>query len=270
MFIAYNYSPESAFYNAHINGFLSLGNRIYESHKEEVQRCLSEFITEEGIIQGTALKQNWFSVEKADVFISHSHKDINKVKAFAGWLQELFGLTTFIDSCTWGYCDDLLNRIDKKYCYNSKTKTYNYSLRNYTTSHVHMMLSTALTETMDRSECVVFFNTPNSIVMKDELASIKKDSKITTSPWILYELTMVSEMRRTKPDRRSAFFEHNMSAKRDDFVIEYDVTRELKTLPCLKDDHLRYLLEHHSSSRHALDELYEVSLSKKGINGMSF
>lgn len=28
------------------------------------------------------------SIAKADVFISHSHKDIEKVKAFAGWLKE--------------------------------------------------------------------------------------------------------------------------------------------------------------------------------------
>ena len=65
--------------------------------KKEVQDCLSEYITEDGIINGTALKEHWFSISKKDVFISHSHCDINKVKAFAGWLYDCFELEAFID-----------------------------------------------------------------------------------------------------------------------------------------------------------------------------
>lgn len=174
MFTKFNYSPSNHFYNCVLNDYLTEGNRLYAEHEREVQDCLSEYITEEGIINGTALKEHWFSITKKDIFISHSHKDINKVKAFAGWLKSCFGLEAFIDSCSWGYCDDLLNKIDKKYCYNPKSKTYNYDLRNYTTSHVHMMLSTALTEMIDNTECIIFFNTPNSISLATELDQIRK------------------------------------------------------------------------------------------------
>ena len=192
MFTEFNYSPSNHFYNCVLNDYLTEGNRLYAEHEREVQDCLSEYITEEGIINGTALKEHWFSITKKDIFISHSHKDINKVKAFAGWLKSCFGLEAFIDSCSWGYCDDLLNKIDKKYCYNPKSKTYNYDLRNYTTSHVHMMLSTALTEMIDNTECIIFFNTPNSISLATELDQIRKNGKAakTVSPWIYHELSI--------------------------------------------------------------------------------
>ena len=148
MYTKFNYSPSGYFYNHEINRHLSNGNKIFSAHEKEVQKCLSQYITEDGIINGTDLKEHWFSITKKDIFISHSHCDINKVKAFAGWLHDCFGLEAFIDSCSWGYCDDLLNKIDKKYCYDSKKKTYDYHLRNYTTSHVHMMLSTARANTV--------------------------------------------------------------------------------------------------------------------------
>lgn len=67
---------------------------------------MKEFICDNGEIKGTALKEHWFKVNTADIFISHSHRDINKVRAFAGWLYHNFGLEAFIDSCTWGYADD--------------------------------------------------------------------------------------------------------------------------------------------------------------------
>ena len=180
MYTKFNYSPAGSFYNQVINPCLEHGRAIYKKHEEEVHNCLAQYITEDGVINGTALKEHWFSISKKDVFISHSHDDINKVIAFAGWLHDAFGLEAFIDSCSWGYCDDLLNRIDKRYCYKPKTNTYDYDLRNYTTSHVHMMLSTALTEMIYNTECIIFFNTPQSINMASELDKIEKDSKQST------------------------------------------------------------------------------------------
>ncbi len=174
MFAKFNYSPSDYFYNKIFNPYLTKGNELYSKHEKEVKDCLSKYINENGVINCSDLKEHWFSISDKDIFISHSHKDINKVKAFAGWLYETFGLESFIDSCSWGYCNELLKKIDKKYCYNPNSNTYDYDLRNYTTSHVHMMLSTALAEMLNKTECVIFFNTPNSISMSDELTKIKK------------------------------------------------------------------------------------------------
>lgn len=156
MYTAFNYTPSNYFYNHAINPYMDIGESLYMAQKKEVEKCLERYISIDGIINASALKEHWFSVSKKDVFISHSHNDIHKVKAFAGWLHSNFGLESFIDSCSWGYCDDLLRKLDDKYCYDSKKDVYKYNLRNYTTSHVHMMLSTALTEMIDNSECVIF------------------------------------------------------------------------------------------------------------------
>ena len=259
MFAAYKYSPNKYFYNSIINQYHSKGETIYEEHKGVVQKSLSEFISSDGIINGTKLRENWFPVNRTDIFISHSHKDIDKVTAFAGWLEQEFGLTSFIDSCAWGYCDKLLNDIDKRYCFNRHKETYDYKLRNYTTSHVHMMLSTALIDMMNQSECVIFFDTPESINMRDELDLIQnKKTQRTTSPWILFELTMISKLKRIKPQRDS-YIEHSFFEKRNDFTVSYDVSRIIDKIPSVDERILLTWKNNHDPNRHALDELYKLT-----------
>ena len=270
MFAKFNYSPSGAFYNKVINHYYVRGVELFASHEKEVQDCLSDYISEEGIINGTDLKEHWFAISKKDVFISHSHKDINKVKAFAGWLYECFGLEAFIDSCSWGYCDDLLNKIDKKYCYRPKTNTYDYQLRNYTTSHVHMMLSTALTQMIDNTECIIFFDTPHSINMAEELEKIEKKRKkeTTLSPWIYHELSMTTMLRTIEPDRTKIVVEHFSQDTRSRPQFEYDVSKALKGLSTLTDDHLRQWYDkwqHRATPfrENALDELYKITFPKR-------
>lgn len=143
MFAKFQLDISDDFYNSQINRpeNIQTGNEISNCFGEESYSCMKEFICDNGEINGTALKEHWFKVNTADIFISHSHRDINKVRAFAGWLYHNFGLEAFIDLCTWGYADDLLKLLDDQYCWNKNSETYNYSLRNYTTSHVHMMLA---------------------------------------------------------------------------------------------------------------------------------
>lgn len=266
MYSKFNYSPSDYFYNTTLNRYITKGNELFENHKKEVQDCLSDYISEDGIINGSDLKEHWFSITKKDIFISHSHKDINKVKAFAGWIYENFGLEAFIDSCAWGYCDELLRKIDERYCYNKKSETYNYNLRNYTTSHVHMMLSTALTEMMDKTECIIFFNTPNSINLSSELNKIMQKEK-TLSPWIYHELSMTTMLRKKDPERRKAVVEHFAQRAYDSFNIEYDVTKLLQDLNILTDNNLSSWYENWQKrpikvKEEALDELYGTVFPK--------
>jgi hypothetical protein len=62
MYTKFNYSPSGYFYNHEINRHLSNGNKIFSAHEKEVQKCLSQYITEDGIINGTDLKEHWFSI----------------------------------------------------------------------------------------------------------------------------------------------------------------------------------------------------------------
>ena len=88
MYSKFNYSPTISFYNSILNRYVTIGNELFKRHEEEVQDCLSKYISEDGVINGSDLKEHWFSISQKDIFISHSHKDLNKVKAFADNTQQ--------------------------------------------------------------------------------------------------------------------------------------------------------------------------------------
>lgn len=267
MYSKFTYTLNHYFYNNTLNPHLKTGQEIYNRFEKQAKKSLRDFVYQNGHIDGSALKEYWFHIEKADVFLSHSHKDITKVAAFAGWLYDTFGLTAFIDSCSWGYCNDLLQEIDDEYCKNTSGNTYNYQLRNYTTSHVHMMVSSALSQMIDKTECIIFFDTPNSIVLSNELEHVKnRNHKATLSPWIYHELSMATMLRTTLPDRHGVVLQHGLKHTfdtRNQLNIQYDVSEYLRSMTPLTND---LLLEWQSSlnapTEFPLDTLYRILKEK--------
>lgn len=170
------------FSREHFGSFYNFGLKCISNQKNSIIEKLNSFVGENGSLDGSKMQENWFPQVEADVFISHSHKDVKLAIALAGWLKVTFGLTAFIDSCVWGYSDDLLKQIDDDYCFNDKKGTYSYKKRNYSTSHIHMMLSVALTQMIDKAECLFFLNTPNSLTPDP-------DRNQTESPWIYFEIS---------------------------------------------------------------------------------
>lgn len=144
-------------------GYYEIGKKIYENKKTKVKYNLEKFTSSNSTLNGTQLQENWFPQINADIFISHSHLDEKKAIALAGWLNFNFNLDVFIDSCIWGYSNDLLKTIDDKYCKNTNG-TYDYEKSVYAASHIHMMLSTAILKMIDNAESVIFLNTPNLIL----------------------------------------------------------------------------------------------------------
>ena len=290
MYSKFNLTISDYFYNNELNKHLEIGKRIYESHEALANKSLKEFIYDNGHIDGTAMKSNWFQIENVDIFISHSHQDITKVKAFVGWLYDEFDLTAFVDSCAWGYCDDLLKQIDDEHCKKKDGKTYDYDLRNYTTSHVHMMLSTALAEMINNTECIMFYNTPNSVFLVDDLHTIKKErKKVTLSPWIYHELAMTSLIRECEPCRTILLLEnviiHKAFSERDNINIEYDVDKYLKEMVNLTSEGLLFWKKSYAvltnkidgdyiqnikeyEDIHPLDVLYNLPVLLKQSNGL--
>lgn len=258
MYSKFNLSIDNYFYNSELNKHLESGKKIYENHQALAKKSLKEFIYNNGHIDGSAMKSNWFQIEDVDIFISHSHQDITKVKAFAGWLYDEFNLTAFIDSCVWGYCDDLLRQIDNEYCKKEDGKTYDYYLRNYTTSHVHMMLSTALTEMIDKAECIIFYNTPNSVSLADDLETIKNaKKKVTLSPWIYHELAATSLVRICKPTRTIPILEsvviHKAYSERNDLNIEYNIDEYLEEMISIESVELLSWKKIYATLTHKID-----------------
>lgn len=171
------------------------------SVNEEFSSCLDKFILKGSVnkdllLDGTKIINDYFPEIKADIFISHSHKDVKKAKQFANLIHWKTGLKSFIDSEVWQYADSLLKEIDK----NCKRRDglYDYNKRNISTSYVHMMLNTALLSMIDKCECLFFLSTPNSFETVNEI----KNS--TFSPWIYSELSMANSIEKKIPKRLKA------------------------------------------------------------------
>ena len=81
--------------------------------------------------------------------------------------------------------------IDDTYC-KKDCGEYDYQKRNFSTSHVHAMLSTAIIKVMEQSEIVIFLNTDNSIPKVDSTIL----ESYTQSPWIYEEIIFASLLRK--------------------------------------------------------------------------
>ena len=227
--------------------------------KTTIEKIINSFVRDDGSLDGSMMQANWFPQIKADIFISHSHKDKDLAHALAGWLKETFGLTAFIDSCVWGCANELLKLIDNRYCRNEHRRTYDYEKRNSSTSHVHMMLSVALTQMIDNTECLFFLNTPNSITPDTIINQ-------TESPWIYSEIAM-SRLIRKKELKEYRVMEYNESlktfSKDEKLKIQYDLpTNHLVYINAddLNEWERRYKKQYSENLRvHALDKLYELT-----------
>lgn len=154
-----------------------------ESFTRLEEQSLDCFLNEWGDIDGTLLQEVWFPDVDVDVFLSHSHRDEDLAIIFAGYLKHELGLDVFIDSCLWGYADNLLRNLDNRYC-RKGPHTYSYRMRNQTTTHVHMMLAAALKRTIEQSRCAIVMSTPQMVSTR------YKDSR-TCSPWIYFEMEVI-------------------------------------------------------------------------------
>nr|WP_302660412.1 hypothetical protein [uncultured Clostridium sp.] len=255
--------------------YFKSGEDLYLRTKKNIEEHLDAYIGENGEIDGSQLQEDWFPEIDADIFLSHSHKDKNLAIRFAGWLYEKFGLVTFIDSCVWGYSNTLLKNIDNKYCWNKKTQTYNYNTRNFSTSHVHMMLSTSLMKMINKSECIIFLNTSNSTTStttKDILTD--KAIQKTYSPWIYSEITGIDLIKKNPLEpkaRNEKFIKKEFSSvtegkKYENLTLTYNIDSELTKLYKLTDSLLDQWQEKsthlNNKNTDALDDLYLLTIYK--------
>jgi len=172
-------------------------SKFYEESKINVCSNLNQII-KDNKIDGNTLQNMCFPTEifgdENFVFISHSHNDEELAKKFAGYLYKNFGILSFIDSCVWGYMDELnkklnnCSEIEFGYCHNCQCDTFSYNL-----SCVHIMLASALITMIYKCECIFFLNTPSSINLNYK----------TESPWIYYELNIASTIQKISKVEKS-------------------------------------------------------------------
>lgn len=216
-----------------------------------VHKNLTAYLRPDGSIDGALLSSDWFPEIQAHAFLSHSHKNEDDAIVLSQILFEQCKIVTFIDSCVWGYCDDLIKILDDRYCISEDKRYYRYSDRNRTTSFVHTLLSTALTKMIDRCECLFFLNTPDSIIPDPKRSE-------TSSPWIYYELLQTQVIRRKKREEGQRMYSSggilNESLK---VVLPADTSHLLP----LKYDILKKWIETrpYDSPEQSLDRLYSMT-----------
>ncbi len=255
MYRGYNLRiSKASFAKEHFAEWAMVGAAFHAEHKQTVKKVLSQFVASDGKVDASKMQENWFPQIHADVFISHSHADQEIAIAFGGWLKSEFGIESFIDSCAWGYSDDLIRMIDDKFCFNEDKGTYSYDRRNRSTSHVYMMLSTALAMMIDRAECTFFLNTPSSMTPNEIVGGV---SGTTKSPWIYFEIAITRLIqKRSRDDHRGILKKSAIAAEKERMDFLYAVN--LRHLTELSSTDLGAWLRNKEKHKNALDALYEL------------
>lgn len=234
------------------------GKKLMETRKSNIKEELKSYVNDNGYINMSKITEDWFPTVKCDIFLSHSHKDIELVNGLVGFFHKYFKVNVFVDSYIWGYCNELLREIDDKYCMRDNGEMFDYDKRNYSTSHVHMMLANSLNKMIDKSECIIFLDTDNSLDVKNIIENG------TSSPWIYSELISTKLIKTRFPSRmgkmeKRALFENNIDLAEEFKPMyrgEVDHLSEL-TVECLNDVANKQL----KTKEEYLDELYKVSKS---------
>lgn len=241
--------------------FNDIGKKILQKNDNKMKQALEKYTNVQGEIDFSKISDDWFPSDiNADIFLSHSHKDENLAITLAGWLYEKFHLTTFIDSCLWGYSNDLLKQIDESYCKNKNSDTYDYTKRNISTSHVHMMLGNALIKMIDQTECFIFLETENSIVKTiDEINAVDtNNSNKTYSPWIYLEINVANTIQQKNPKR----YETKLFFESTDIIGTYKL--QFENFKNINNENFKnWYNEYNKEMTHyALDILYKVMDNK--------
>lgn len=240
-------------FNDSFEKYLRIGETDFDKYELEIGETIKEFNKIDGSIDGDKMQSAWFPQFDADIFLSHSHADKDLVIAFAGWLKNFFDLKVFVDSCIWGHSKILQNIIDEKYSKIGDRK-YDYDKALYASSHVHMMLNTALMQMIDNCECIIFLNTPNSVKPTEVINKV-------VSPWIYSEIGMTKLIKRKKINEHRFKKLYEETKTFSAFEIEYNLdTKHLTQLTIT--DLINWKNSFANKSGYALDYLYKL----KSIN----
>lgn len=253
-------------------------NKFFEEYNysnfKQIEKSLTNFILNDGSIKAKEIQNDWFPDIKADIFISHSHKDEKLAIKLGDWLFNNFELKSFIDSTVWKYSRDLLNKIisnNDTYIHkrNIDGITYKYQETLNMSSHIDMILSTSIIKMIDNCECLFFLNTPNSINEKDAI-----ENK-TYSQWIYLETYISSIINIKKPDRltqevyfsyKSNKIEYNASIEHLHKLTNFELKKWLDSYNDKKTNNQLDDFQNSFNKYNPLDILYEYIDRKKNIN----
>ncbi|MEJ8625868.1 TIR domain protein [Helicobacter pylori] len=138
------------------------------------------------ILNHNRIKEAFFSpfkpqLKNAQVFLSHSHADINKALKVKGYLESKTKHEVFVDSLFWDYKDDVLNELAK---YDDTSKIEDAFT---------LILRESLEDMIKKCPYFVFLESSNS-VSNQGLSHHQDLLKITYSAWIYEELKIANTL----------------------------------------------------------------------------
>lgn len=238
-------------------------DEYFNSGKRTSKKVIDDSLLKNNIWDGDGVREMNFPLQLGvrHIFISHSHDDIEDVKKFAYAVEQEFGVSCFIDSMVWENMNDLIKAFDKKYSLSEDKMTYLYKKRNYSTSHVHTMLATALLEMINDCECFLFVGSKNSMLKLDYF---RDHSDATLSPWIYEENTFVKFIKPVIPEwllprRRLNMFSGGIGRVDEDRNLKIAYRLDMSTFHPISADLLLELEEDGLEGTDFLHDLYESS-----------
>lgn len=162
------------------NDYVELSKHSHERiTTQTIHESLERVTLNNQLIDGTKIQDDWFPEVDASVFISHSGKDEELAMNLANFLNNEYGVKSFVDSQVWGYFPNLMIKLDNGR--DTENKLVNLSQYDKCSTHVHNMLSIALSKMIQKCDYFIFLDTQNS---RNSLTNM------TESPWIYFELSI--------------------------------------------------------------------------------
>ncbi len=154
------------------------------------------------ILNHNEIKEAFFSpfkpqLKNAQVFLSHSYADKNKVLKVKNYLESETNQRVFIDSLFWDYKDDVLNELAE---YDDTSKI---------TDAFTLILRESLQDMIEKCPYFVFLESKNSVSFNQDL------SRITYSAWIYEELkiahSLIADSARQESRIKAMRVSHNIT-----------------------------------------------------------
>lgn len=149
-------------------------------------------------VKGDYLQKIWFPTDiKYDIFISHSHSDVELAKNIAAELEKKYDVKCFIDSEVWHYYVDIGEQLAELF---PEKDTEGIKVDAY------MLLTEALMR--------VIFNTENFFFLEtDKSIDYLNNNQVTYSPWLFLELSLAKQLYRKQTIKRVALLECKIGDK---------------------------------------------------------